>query len=121
MEPLLTVTVPTKTAYGDLNVKFNSKGNRHLYSDTIIRDRFPVDELKNMAKHLQNAVFQRRADYDVGSKNNPLKDVKYFYYYKVDIKGERWYLNVAQTVIKDSDGRIHRKAFLYSVTKNIRK
>jgi hypothetical protein len=110
MKPLLKKEVEKEADGKTFFVKFNSKGNKHLYSDTFNRAKaLDKEDLKHLDVALQNASFVTSA-----SISKPRKDdITKFYYFK-DNKNELYY-NVAEDV---KSGKVHR--FLYSVTSTIK-
>ncbi|MDY3352267.1 phage minor head protein [Riemerella anatipestifer] len=109
MKPLLSKTVKKEVDGKAIRVKFTTKGNKHLYSDTFGRSTYPKEELKYIDRRLEKAEFVREAEISKQRKDN----IRKFYYFKD--KELNCYYNVAEEIYKGSV-----KAFLYAITKNIK-
>ena len=109
MESLLDKRVYKDTDKGNISIGFTRKGNKHLYSDTLGRAKsLHKDELKNLHKSLQDAIFVASVQLRIKRKD----DITKFYYFKDNDK--ELYYNVAEVVNK---GKVHR--YLYSVTSEL--
>lgn len=112
METLLTQRIKKEIDEGILNIGFTKEGNKHLYSDTFIRTHVvPRDELKNLAKYLENAEYIESSTLTHSRKDN----LVLFYYFKVKINGSWVRLNVAKKVETYKNGRTYTSYFLYSI------
>ncbi len=111
MKPLLKVKKTLEIENGKtIRVGFTAKGNKHLYSDTFGRSKYPKEELKDIANRLEQSKFMHSASLSKKRKDNISK----FYYFKdEDLK---CYYNVAEEIIK---GRMDR--FVYAVTDRLKK
>jgi len=111
MKPLLSKKVKMPTDTGTINVKFTSKGNKHLYNDMLKRTQeLNKTDLKTIDVALQNSTFVKSATLSKARKDMISK----FYYFK-DQQKELYY-NVAEKVNK---GIVSR--FLYAVTRKLKK
>lgn len=117
MEPLLRKKVIINGNGHDMAVGFSKYGNKHLYADTYGRSSvLNVDDLVNIDELLANARFIRKS-----AKSKPRKDkIQRFYYYEVELRGRKIYLNVAETDFKTKYGNIWHERFLYSVTDSLK-
>ena len=117
MEPLLKRKVTVNGNGHDMPVGFSKYGNKHLYSDTHGRSSIlNADDLANIDELLANAKFIRKS-----AKSKPRKDkIERFYYYEVELRGKKIYLNVAETDFKTKHGNIWHERFLYSVTDTLK-
>ena len=114
MKPLLKTVIHKKVKDKEIKIRFTKKGNKHIYSDTFGRAKFDKQELKNIDKRLQNAVFVKSSKLSKQRKDNIVK----FYYFK-DKNGELYY-NVAEEKFQKNDGEIYLNRFLYSITNKIK-
>lgn len=109
MKPLLKERVTKQVGDKEITVRFTTKGNKHLYSDTFGRADFDKEKLKYLAKYLKKAEFVKVAEISKSRKD----DIVRFYYFEDKKRGV--FYNVAEEVSK---GRTLR--YLYSITKKIR-
>lgn len=115
MEVLLDKNVVKKVKGSEINIGFTRKGNKHLYSDTLMR---ATDMDKNDLAKLDNLLEQ--SNYIRTAKINKQRkdDIKRFYYFKD--KDNELYYNVAEARTKLPDGRETIHIFLYSITERIK-
>lgn len=118
MEPLLKKKLTLNGNGHSISVGFSKYGNKHLYSDTYSRSGgFPKEELKNLDKHLANATFVKKVGLNKERKND---EIKRFYYYELNLKGKKYYLNVAEEDDISPRGKYNHHRYLYSITKSIK-
>ncbi len=112
MEPLLRKKVE-KTVNGQaIKIRFDSSGNKHLYSDTIARTRhFHAEDLKYIDSVLEGATFIGEAPKEPGH-NNPYE---HFYYFKAEVNGHWIRLNVGKRVQSKGNGQRVVKYICYSI------
>ncbi|MDR0206673.1 MAG: hypothetical protein LBI45_05395 [Bacteroidales bacterium] len=105
---LKDVIIEKKTSEGTIQVGFNRKGLEHFQYD-FFPNKWTRDEiLRTIDTVLKNAEYVAEANC---FKGNPMVDK--FYYYKVTLLENEWFLNVR----KLKNGR----AYLYSMTDKIKK
>jgi SPP1 gp7 family putative phage head morphogenesis protein len=115
MEHLLKKEVVKQADGKSIVVKFNAKGNKHLYNDTLGRTKtLNKNDLKLLDKELKNSTFVKSAGLSHERKDN----IKKFYYFKD--KEKNLYYNVAERRRKREDGSEEIYRFLYSVTSIIK-
>ncbi|MRJ11520.1 hypothetical protein EDL98_10630 [Ornithobacterium rhinotracheale] len=114
MKTLLKKKITKDIGNKTIKVKFTTKGNKHLYSDTFKRSDYPKEELKNIDKRLEKASFVKEAKISKHRKDN----IRKFYYFK-DNEND-WYYNVAEENLIRRDGKIILNRFLYAITKKIK-
>jgi len=116
MEILLDKKVVKRIDGGSISIGFTKKGNKHLYSDTIMRvEGVSKNDLKKLNTSLRKSVFVKSAELSKKRKD----DITKFYYFKD--KNKELYYNVAERVKMDNDGRYDISRFLYSITNSIKK
>lgn len=100
-----------------LKIKFNKRGNDHLINDVLMHlsGVFNIEDLPHIDQILENATYAGE-----GVCTDPKKPtIKYFYYFKGEIDGRVFYLNVAEEVFKKKSGQYSQNHFLYAITKSI--
>lgn len=118
MKPLLKKKVVKSVGDKEIRIQFNSEGNKHMYSDTFGRCKnFDREKLKDLDKILEGATFVRKAELSKVRKD----DKKAFYYFKSKVDNKTVYLNVAESVEKDSKNKNRRKYIMYALTARIKK
>ena len=117
MEPLKQRKVTVDGNGHPMTVRFNQKGNKHLYADAY-KGKIDKEELLLLDKMLETATFVTKAGL---SKPRPNDDIKRFYYYRaVNRNGLYIFLNVAETDFRDIHGNIWHERFLYSITRTLK-
>jgi len=116
MLPLLSERIKKTVDVGEITVKFNASGNKHLYSDTLGRAKGILlkDDLKNLDNAINNAEFIKSATLGKERKDKITK----FYYFKD--RDKELYYNVAEVEFKRKSGKIKYSRFLYSATRNLK-
>lgn len=114
MAHLLNVNIEKKLKDGrKINVRFDKRGNDHLYSDAVSRSNvLERDDLKTLDALLKGAIFTRDAKRKSGH-NNPYE---HFYYFKARLHNQNVLLNVGKKVNRRKDGKVQTKYILYSVS-----
>lgn len=100
----------------EISIGFNSRGNKHLYSDTLtrVKGKFNKEELSIIDKKLDDADFVKYSKLSKTRKD----EITGFYYFKD--KFNDLYYNVAVSTAKLKGGKEAKHKFLYSITKNIK-
>ena len=95
-----------------LKVGFTKAGNKHLYSDTLVRSKaLQLDDLKKIDSILEQAVYLDKAKKDK-SHNNPYE---YFYYFKSELHQQKIRINVGKLTKRKKNGQISVKYVCYSI------
>lgn len=117
MERFIGTKVTVNGNGHQMKVGFSKKGNKHLYSDTFSRSKILLKEdLKHLDNLFDGAVFVKKS----ALSKKRTDGIKRFYYYETTLRGNKVYLNVAETDYKDKHGMLRHSRFLYSVTDKLK-
>ena len=117
MERFIGTKVTVNGNGHQMKVGFSKKGNKHLYSDTFSRSKILLKEdLKHLDNLFDGAVFVKKS----ALSKKRTDGIKRFYYYETILRGNKVYLNVAETDYKDKHGMLRHSRFLYSVTDKLK-
>lgn len=117
MESLLDKRINKNVNGKEITVGFTKYGNKHLFSDTFSRSReFRKEDLPTVDRMLERSEFVKIGELSKERKDN----IRRFYYFRTELRGNDVYLNVAETDEASKSGEIWHKRFLYSITDNIK-
>ena len=113
MAPLLARRVAKTVGEGkNINVRFTTGGNLHLYSDALHRSHIlQMEDLKDVADIMEGATFVSDAPREEGHSN----PYEHFYYFETTLHSRRIRLNVGKEKKERSNGRYTIKYILYSI------
>ena len=115
MEPLLATrqAMPTRESDKSISVGFTKIGNEHLYSDTFGRSKvLRKEDLKALDQLLTRATYIDDKELAEGEHKY---NIVHFYYYQVNLHGQKVRLNVAKERRTRKNGQIKIRHYLYSI------
>ena len=115
MEPLLAAkqAMPTRESGVSIRVGFSKIGNEHLYSDTFGRSKvLRKEDLKALDQLLARATYIDDKELAGGEHKY---NIVHFYYYQVELHGQKERLNVAKEKRIRKNGQIKIRHYLYSI------
>ena len=116
-----------KEVYGDrkisqngnghtISIGFNIDGIKHLVNDVLNNcSGFDMDWLDQLPELLANGSFVTKK----GLFHDRTDNLKRFYYYRIEINGQQFYVSVGETDFTNQNGVVKHKRFVYSITNDL--